>query len=60
MARIEDYVFARVIQTGFVTTDLSLTRQQPVLIPSLTVAGIQRDGFVQVLLVSRGVQTHLP
>jgi len=60
MARIEDYVFARVIQAGFIPPDLPLTRQQPVLIPSLTVAGVQCDRFVQILLVSRRIQAHLP
>lgn len=59
MARIEDDVFAGVVQTRFVTSHLSFARQQPVLVASLSMAGVQTDCFVQVLFVGRRVQTHL-
>lgn len=59
MARIEDDVFARVVETRFVPANLSLATQEPVLVATLTVAWVQCDRLVHVLLVSRGVQTHL-
>lgn len=59
MARVEDDFFARVVETRFVPSNLSLPTQQPVLVPTLTVARVECDRFVHVLLVSSRVQAHL-
>lgn len=58
MTRIKDNIFAGVVEASLISSNLSFPGQEPVLISSLSMAGVETDRFVEILLLPSWIETH--